>query len=227
MLYTRTNIDTFKFCIILYIRPNLDTFKFCIILYTRPNIDTFKFCIILYTRPNLDTFNFCISLNTRPNFRKSNTLRHLEVEAVREHFLKELVMLNPFLVSAKVKNAYFAWYREIFNIAYKILYKKEEAINTVFCYSLHRHSMPFCCFIAFLNCVRTCVRDLSGFVIPHPQRPCKNTGGGWCGGGNHHVHVSVCSCVSGLCPDYIFWTASTFVTRLGMAVCHHESVCRA
>ena len=35
------------FCIILYTRPNIDTFKFYIILYTRPDIDTFKFCIIL------------------------------------------------------------------------------------------------------------------------------------------------------------------------------------
>ena len=38
----------------------------------------------------------------------SNTLRHLEVEAVREHFLKELGVLTLFLVSAKVKNAYLA-----------------------------------------------------------------------------------------------------------------------
>ena len=46
-------------------------------------------------------------LYTRTNVRKSNTLRHFEVEAVRECFLKELGMLNPFLGSAKVKNAYF------------------------------------------------------------------------------------------------------------------------
>jgi len=63
-------------------------------------------------------------LYTRPNFRKSNTLRHFEVEAVRERFLKELVMLNPFLGSAKVKkikNAYFVWYPKILNMADKIL----------------------------------------------------------------------------------------------------------
>ena len=57
-----------------------------------------------------------------PNFRKSNTLRHFEVEAVREHYLKELVMLNPFLGSAKVKNAYFVWIlTKILNMADKML----------------------------------------------------------------------------------------------------------
>ena len=60
-------------------------------------------------------------LYTRTNFRKSNTLRHFEVEAVRERFLKELGMLNPFLGSAKVKNAYFVWYPKIFNMADKML----------------------------------------------------------------------------------------------------------
>ena len=59
--------------------------------------------------------------STRTNFRKSNTLRHFEVEAVRERFLKELGMLNPFLGSAKVKNAYFVWYPKIFNMADKML----------------------------------------------------------------------------------------------------------
>ena len=42
-------------------------------------------------------------------FRKRYILRHFEVEAVREGFLKELGMLYPFLGSAKVINASFVW----------------------------------------------------------------------------------------------------------------------
>ena len=60
---------------------------------------------------------------TGPNLRKSNTLRHFEAEVVRECFIKELGMLNPFLGSAKVKNAYFVWYLKIFNMADKMLLK--------------------------------------------------------------------------------------------------------
>ena len=59
-------------------------------------------------------------LYTGPSFRKSYTPRHFEVEAVREHFLQEWGILNPFLGSAKVTIAYFACDREIFNMADRI-----------------------------------------------------------------------------------------------------------
>ena len=64
---------------------------------------------------------------TRPNNRKSNTLRHFEGEAVRERLKKKEVMLNLFLVSAKVKNVYFVRYSRIFNMADKILQKMQSA----------------------------------------------------------------------------------------------------
>ena len=65
---------------------------------------------------NIKMAGIAVSTTTTPNtpswkFKfQSNTLRHSEVEAVGEHFLKKLGMLNPFLGSAKVKNAYFVWY---------------------------------------------------------------------------------------------------------------------
>ena len=46
---------------------------------------------------------------------------HFEAEAVRERFLIELGMLNPFLVSAEVQNGYFVLYPKIFNMANKML----------------------------------------------------------------------------------------------------------
>ena len=52
--------------------------------------------------------------------KHTNTLKHFEVEAV-ERFLKELGILNPFLGSAKVKNAYFKWHPNVFQMADKML----------------------------------------------------------------------------------------------------------
>ena len=61
-------------------------------------------------------------------------------------------MLNPILGSAKVKNAYYVWYREIFNMADKIL---QQMLSTLFCYSLDFHNISHA-FLLFYSISQIC-----------------------------------------------------------------------